>query len=52
MWRAFNEDGTLTYSFIESLVATYPYYIIRLLGGCVIPQRHVLHGLEYLEDAR
>ncbi len=33
MWRAFNEDGTLTYSFIESLVATYPYYIIRLLGG-------------------
>ena len=33
MWRAFNEDGTLTYSFIESLVATYPYYAIRLLGG-------------------
>ena len=33
MWRAFNEDGTLTYSFIESLVATNPYYIIRLLGG-------------------
>lgn len=33
MWRAFNEDGTLTYSFIESLVATYPYYVIRLLGG-------------------
>ncbi len=33
MWRAFNEDGTLTYSFIESLVATNPYYAIRLLGG-------------------
>jgi cytochrome c oxidase cbb3-type subunit 1 len=33
MWRAFNEDGTLTYSFIESLVATNPYYIVRLLGG-------------------
>ncbi len=33
MWRAFNADGTLTYSFIESLVATYPYYVIRLLGG-------------------
>ena len=33
MWRAFNEDGTLTYSFIESLVATNPYYVIRLLGG-------------------
>ena len=33
MWRAFNDDGTLTYSFIESLVATKPYYAIRLMGG-------------------
>jgi cytochrome c oxidase cbb3-type subunit 1 len=35
MWRAVNEDGTLTYSFIESLEATYPYYAVRLLGGAV-----------------
>ncbi len=33
MWRAVNEDGTLTYTFMESLVATYPYYMVRLLGG-------------------
>ncbi|MEX0387298.1 cytochrome-c oxidase, cbb3-type subunit I [Spiribacter onubensis] len=33
MWRAVNDDGTLTYSFIESLSATYPYYAVRLLGG-------------------
>ena len=33
MWRAVNEDGTLTYSFVESVQATYPYYAIRLLGG-------------------
>ncbi len=33
MWRAVNDDGTLTYTFIESLVATYPYYMVRLLGG-------------------
>jgi cytochrome c oxidase cbb3-type subunit 1 len=33
MWRAFNEDGTLTYSFIETIAATKPYYVIRLLGG-------------------
>jgi cytochrome c oxidase cbb3-type subunit 1 len=33
MWRAFNDDGTLTYSFVESLKATYPYYAVRLLGG-------------------
>ncbi|MCC5860412.1 MAG: cytochrome-c oxidase, cbb3-type subunit I [Gammaproteobacteria bacterium] len=33
MWRAVNEDGTLTYTFIESIAATYPYYAVRLLGG-------------------
>jgi cytochrome c oxidase cbb3-type subunit 1 len=36
MWRATNADGTLTYSFVESLVATYPYYLGRLLGGLLI----------------
>jgi cytochrome c oxidase cbb3-type subunit 1 len=33
MWRATNPDGTLTYAFVESLKATYPYYYIRVLGG-------------------
>ena len=33
MWRAVNVDGTLTYTFIESVKATYPYYVIRLGGG-------------------
>jgi cytochrome c oxidase cbb3-type subunit 1 len=33
MWRAVGEDGALTYTFVESVKATYPYYAIRLLGG-------------------
>ncbi len=33
MWRAFNDDGTLTYTFIETIAATKPYYAIRLAGG-------------------
>jgi len=33
MWRALNADGTLTYTFVESLKATYPFYAVRLLGG-------------------
>src|SRR5512139_1950964 len=33
MWRAVNPDGTLVYSFVESVKATYPFYVIRLLGG-------------------
>jgi len=33
MWRAVNPDGTLTYSFVETLERMYPYYTVRLLGG-------------------
>ncbi len=33
MWRAINDDGTLTNSFVESVKATYPFYVIRLAGG-------------------
>jgi cytochrome c oxidase cbb3-type subunit 1 len=35
MWRATEADGTLTYSFVESLKATYPFYAVRLAGGAV-----------------
>jgi cytochrome c oxidase cbb3-type subunit 1 len=33
MWRAVNADGTLTYTFVESVKATYPFYVIRVIGG-------------------
>jgi cytochrome c oxidase cbb3-type subunit I len=33
MWRAINPDGTLVYSFVESVKATYPFYVIRVGGG-------------------
>jgi cytochrome c oxidase cbb3-type subunit 1 len=33
MWRAVNVDGTLTYSFAESVKMVYPFYTIRLIGG-------------------
>jgi len=33
MWRATNTDGTLTYSFVESVQAMHPYFIVRFLGG-------------------
>ncbi len=35
MWRAINEDGTLTYSFVETLEAMYPFYFVRFLGGAI-----------------
>ena len=33
MWRAINADGTLTYTFVESVKATFPFYVLRLSGG-------------------
>ena len=33
MWRSGNVDGTLAYSFVESVKVTYPFYAIRLVGG-------------------
>jgi cytochrome c oxidase cbb3-type subunit 1 len=35
MWRAVNTDGTLTYSFVESVQAMHPFYIVRFLGGAM-----------------
>src|SRR5471032_2704383 len=33
MWRAVNPDGTLAYSFVEGVKATFPFYVVRLCGG-------------------
>ena len=33
MWRAMNDDGTLTYTFVESVKAVHPMYVIRMIGG-------------------
>jgi cytochrome c oxidase cbb3-type subunit I len=36
MWRAQSADGSLTYTFVESLNATYPYYWVRFAGGVIV----------------
>jgi cytochrome c oxidase cbb3-type subunit 1 len=33
MWRELEADGTLANSFVQSLEAMKPYYIVRFLGG-------------------
>ncbi|MBS7326302.1 MAG: cbb3-type cytochrome c oxidase subunit I [Thiopseudomonas sp.] len=33
MWRAINDDGTLSYSFVEALSASHFGYVVRLIGG-------------------
>ena len=33
MWRSYNSFGFLEYSFIESVMAMHPFYLIRAIGG-------------------
>jgi cytochrome c oxidase cbb3-type subunit 1 len=35
MWRAVNEDGSLTYSFVEAMEASHGGYLVRFLGGVI-----------------
>jgi cytochrome c oxidase cbb3-type subunit 1 len=33
MWRSYTDTGLLEYSFVETVMAMHPYYLIRALGG-------------------
>ncbi|MGU3574630.1 cytochrome-c oxidase, cbb3-type subunit I [Brucellaceae bacterium C25G] len=33
MWREYDSQGFLVYSFAETVIAMFPYYVIRTLGG-------------------
>jgi cytochrome c oxidase cbb3-type subunit I len=35
MWRAYDEYGTLAYTFAESVEAMHPYYAMRAIGGMI-----------------
>ena len=35
MWHSLNDDGSLTYTFMESVLAMYPYWWVRGLGGVI-----------------
>ena len=36
MWRAYDEYGTLAYTFAESVSAMHPYYVMRATGGVLV----------------
>jgi cytochrome c oxidase cbb3-type subunit 1 len=35
MWRTYDAMGFLQYSFVETVQAKFPYYVIRALGGAL-----------------
>jgi len=52
MWRATNPDGTLTYTFVESVKATYPYYVIRVVGGLLFLSGMVIMAYNMIQTIR
>ena len=52
MWRAVNEDGTLIYSFVETVDAMHPYYLIRLLGGLIYLSGMLLMAYNVFQTVR
>jgi cytochrome c oxidase cbb3-type subunit I len=51
MWRAINPDGTLVYSFVESVKATFPFYVIRLVGGLLYLGGMLIMGWNVIKTA-
>jgi cytochrome c oxidase cbb3-type subunit 1 len=52
MWRSVNEDGTLAYSFVQSLEATWPYYVGRLIGGILFFTGMLVMAFNVLQTIR
>ena len=51
MWRSINPDGTLTYTFVEAVKATYPFYVLRLIGGLLYLSGMVVMAWNTLKTA-
>ena len=46
MWREYDDQGFLVYSFAETVAAMYPYYVIRMTGWGPLSHRRAHHGLQ------
>jgi cytochrome c oxidase cbb3-type subunit 1 len=52
MWRAYDEYGTLAYTFAESVEAMHPYYAMRAVGGMIFVTGAVLMLFNVLMTVR
>jgi cytochrome c oxidase cbb3-type subunit 1 len=50
MWREYNDQGFLVYSFAESVAAMFPYYVLRAIGGLMYLAGGADHGMERPDD--
>ncbi len=52
MWRAYDSYGFLQYSFIETVQAMHPYYVIRALGGLLFVAGALVMVYNLIQTAR
>ncbi|WP_322990398.1 cytochrome-c oxidase, cbb3-type subunit I [Hoeflea sp.] len=52
MWREYNDQGFLVYSFAESVAAMYPYYVLRAIGGMMYLAGGIIMGWNVLMTIR
>ncbi|MBL3599675.1 MAG: cytochrome-c oxidase, cbb3-type subunit I [gamma proteobacterium endosymbiont of Lamellibrachia anaximandri] len=52
MWRAYDEYGTLAYTFAESVEAMHPYYAMRAIGGMIFVAGALLMLINVLMTVR
>ena len=52
MWRAYDEYGTLAYTFAESVEAMHPYYAMRTIGGAIFVLGALLMVINILMTVR
>jgi cytochrome c oxidase cbb3-type subunit 1 len=48
MWREYNEQGFLVYSFAETIAAMFPYYVLRVVAGLLYLAGGVIMGFNIL----
>jgi cytochrome c oxidase cbb3-type subunit I/II len=52
MWKAFTPEGTLAYSFIETVKVLKPYYWVRALGGSLYLSGVLMMGYNFVMTIR
>jgi len=52
MWRAYDDLGFLQYSFVETVEAMHPFYIIRGIGGTIFSIGALLMAYNLWRTAR
>ncbi|VAV84007.1 Cytochrome c oxidase (cbb3-type) subunit CcoN [hydrothermal vent metagenome] len=52
MWRAVTDDGSLAFTFTETVAAMHPYYVTRLIGGFIFFSGMIVMAYNFIMTAK